>query len=121
MVDAACRAVASSGGVAHAVEDGVHPELVSVRMAAAALGRWRLPDLVLYTAMEPCSLCFAACEWVGIAALFYAVERPLSWSADLAPAVELTGAVGKDARSPQPLVVRGGLLADEAALVVKGV
>ena len=37
-----------------------HAELLAMREAARALGRWRLVDCVLYVTIEPCAMCAAA-------------------------------------------------------------
>lgn len=37
-----------------------HAEIVALRAAGAALGRYRLADAVLYVTLEPCAMCAAA-------------------------------------------------------------
>src|SRR5919109_367665 len=37
-----------------------HAELLALREAAAALGRWRLGDCALYVTIEPCAMCAGA-------------------------------------------------------------
>jgi tRNA(adenine34) deaminase len=34
-----------------------HAELLAIRAASAALGRWRLDDCTLYVTLEPCAMC----------------------------------------------------------------
>ena len=37
-----------------------HAEVIAMRAAAAALGRWRLLDCALYVTVEPCPMCAGA-------------------------------------------------------------
>ncbi len=37
-----------------------HAEILALRAAAAALGRWRLGDCALYVTVEPCAMCAGA-------------------------------------------------------------
>ena len=37
-----------------------HAELLAIRAASAALGRWRLDDCTLYVTLEPCAMCAGA-------------------------------------------------------------
>jgi tRNA(adenine34) deaminase len=37
-----------------------HAELLAIRAAAAALGRWRLEGCTLYVTLEPCAMCAGA-------------------------------------------------------------
>jgi tRNA(adenine34) deaminase len=37
-----------------------HAEMLAIRDAAAALGRWRLDDCTLYVTLEPCAMCAGA-------------------------------------------------------------
>jgi tRNA(adenine34) deaminase len=37
-----------------------HAELIAMRDAARALGRWRLTDCALYVTVEPCAMCAGA-------------------------------------------------------------
>lgn len=37
-----------------------HAEVVALRQAAAALGRWRLNGCTLYVTLEPCAMCAGA-------------------------------------------------------------
>ena len=37
-----------------------HAEILAVRAAAAALGRWRLSGCALYVTLEPCAMCAGA-------------------------------------------------------------
>src|SRR4051794_6638426 len=37
-----------------------HAEILALRLAAARLGGWRLPETVLYVTLEPCAMCAGA-------------------------------------------------------------
>lgn len=37
-----------------------HAEVLAIRQASAALGRWRLDDCTLYVTLEPCAMCAGA-------------------------------------------------------------
>lgn len=37
-----------------------HAEVLAIREACAALGRWRLDDCALYVTLEPCAMCAGA-------------------------------------------------------------
>ncbi len=39
-----------------------HAEILALREAAAALGRWRLFDCALYVTIEPCAMCAGAAQ-----------------------------------------------------------
>ena len=42
-------------------DPSAHAEILAIRMACSALGRWRLHDCVLYSTLEPCVMCAGAC------------------------------------------------------------
>ncbi len=50
-----------------------HAELLVLRDAAGRLGRWRLPDVTVYTTMEPCAMCAGAMVQARLGRLVYAV------------------------------------------------
>ena len=37
-----------------------HAEIIAIKEASKALGNWRLNDCILYTTLEPCSMCTGA-------------------------------------------------------------
>ena len=37
-----------------------HAEIIAIRVAATALGMWRLTDTTLYVTVEPCAMCIGA-------------------------------------------------------------
>jgi tRNA(adenine34) deaminase len=44
-----------------------HAEMLAIRAASAALGRWRLNDCTLYVTLEPCAMCAGAIVLARIA------------------------------------------------------
>ncbi len=49
-----------------------HAEVVAIRRACAALGRFDLRGATLYTSCEPCPMCLAASYWARLDAVVYA-------------------------------------------------
>jgi tRNA(adenine34) deaminase len=84
-----------------------HAEIVALRAAAAAVGRWRLDGHTLVVTLEPCTMCAGALVAARIARLVYGAADPK------------TGAAGslwdvlRDRRLPHRAEVLGGVLADE--------
>jgi tRNA(adenine34) deaminase len=48
-----------------------HAEVIAIREAARALGRWRLSDCVLYVTVEPCAMCAGAAILARIALVVF--------------------------------------------------
>lgn len=48
-----------------------HAELIAMRDAARALGRWRLSDCALYVTVEPCAMCAGAAVLARIALVVF--------------------------------------------------
>ena len=52
-----------------------HAEVVAIRRACAALGRFDLRGAVLYTSCEPCPMCLSAAYWARLDAVAYGNAR----------------------------------------------
>jgi guanine deaminase len=52
-----------------------HAEVVAIRSACAALGRFDLRGCDVYTSCEPCPMCLAALYWARVDRVFYANDR----------------------------------------------
>lgn len=49
-----------------------HAEMVAIRNACAALGRFQLTDCELYSSCEPCPMCLGAIYWARPKVVYYA-------------------------------------------------
>ena len=49
-----------------------HAEILALRQAAAALGRWRLDDCAMYVTLEPCAMCAGAAVLARLALVVFA-------------------------------------------------
>jgi len=52
-----------------------HAEVVAIRRACAALGRFDLRGATLYTSCEPCPMCLAAAYWARLDAVVFGNAR----------------------------------------------
>ncbi len=52
-----------------------HAEIVAIRDACRALGRFHLDGCRLYTSCEPCPMCLGAIYWARLDRVFYANTR----------------------------------------------
>ena len=86
-----------------------HAEILALRDAAAALGTWRLSAVTLVVTLEPCPMCAGALVAARVGRLVFGASDPKA------------GACGSlynlcaDPRLNHELPVRGGVLAAEAA------
>ena len=53
-----------------------HAEVVAIRRAAQALGRWKLEGCALYVTLEPCPMCAGAISQARISRLIYGASDP---------------------------------------------
>ena len=84
-----------------------HAEIVALRAAARALGNYRLPDVTLYSTVEPCAMCCGALVHARIARLVYGAADPK------AGAVESLFRLLEDARLNHHVAVTAGVRAAE--------
>ena len=95
-----------------AADPTAHAEVLALRDAAAALGRWRLDDATLVVTLEPCAMCAGA-----------AVSARLSRLVFGAPDLK-AGATGSlynlcaDPRLNHEVPLTAGVRADEAAALL---
>jgi tRNA(adenine34) deaminase len=89
-----------------------HAELLALRDAARALGRWRLDDCTLVATLEPCAMCAGAVVLARVGRLVFG-----AWD----DKAGMAGSVGDIVRHPRlnhrPEVV-AGVLADECAALL---
>jgi tRNA(adenine34) deaminase len=53
-----------------------HAELIVIREAAKALGRWRLIDTTLFVTLEPCAMCLGAIILARVPRLVFGAKDP---------------------------------------------
>lgn len=90
-----------------------HAEVEAIREAARERGLWRLDDTVLYVTLEPCAMCAGALVNARVAGLVYGARDPR------AGAVESLYSICTDPRLNHRLWVRGGVLEDECARLLR--
>jgi tRNA(Arg) A34 adenosine deaminase TadA len=52
-----------------------HAEVVAIRRASAALGRFSLEGCDIYSSSEPCPMCLASIYWARLDRIYYAATR----------------------------------------------
>jgi len=90
-----------------------HAEMVAIRLAAQALGSWRLTGLTLVVTLEPCTMCAGAVTLARLSRLVYGAEDPK------AGAVGSLWDVVRDRRLNHRPEVIGGVLAEECGAVLR--
>jgi tRNA(adenine34) deaminase len=86
-----------------------HAEIEAIREAAREAGTWHLDDSTLYATVEPCAMCAGAAVNARIARIVYGCADPKAGYCGT------LGNIPRDARLNHRAEVEGGLLADEAA------
>jgi tRNA(adenine34) deaminase len=90
-----------------------HAEILALRLAASAIGGWRLDGCTLVVTLEPCTMCAGALVLARVSTLVFGAWEPK------------TGAVGslwdvvRDRRLNHRPEVYGGVLADESAAMMR--
>jgi len=116
IIDPASGEVVAEGanGPVGAHDPTAHAEIVALRAAATKLGNYRLTDMTLYVTLEPCPMCAGAISHARIGRVVWGADDPKG------------GGVLHGARVfDQPTchwrpVTEGGVLADEAADLLRG-
>ena len=89
-----------------------HAEIVAIRRAAAALGRWRLDGCTLVVTLEPCAMCAGAIVAARLEALVFGAFDPK------AGAVASLFDVVRDPRLNHRPAVVSGVRAEECTAVL---
>ncbi|MFO0727180.1 MAG: tRNA adenosine(34) deaminase TadA [Myxococcota bacterium] len=95
-----------------AADPTAHAELLALRRASAALGRWRIGG-TLYVTLEPCAMCAGALVLARVDRLVYATPDPK------AGAVRSLFQIADDPRLNHRVVVESGLLEARASEQLK--
>ena len=53
-----------------------HAEILALREASQALGRWRLDDCAMYVTVEPCAMCAGAAVLARLALVVFGAPEP---------------------------------------------
>lgn len=91
-----------------------HAEIRALRRAAARLGNYRLPGCTLYVTLEPCTMCAGALVHARVERVVFGAADPKSGA--LGGAYWLFDRPAFNHR----YAVTGGVLADPAALLLRG-
>lgn len=115
LVDEATGAVIAEGAnrPISSCDPTAHAEVVALRAAAQNLGNYRLTGLTLYVTLEPCPMCAGALSLARVGRVVWAADDPKGGGVIHGPRV-----------FDQPTchwrpTVEGGLLAEEAAALLK--
>ena len=90
-----------------------HAEMLAIRAASRLLGAWRLTGCALYVTLEPCAMCAGALVLARMDRVVFG-----AWD----DKAGMAGSVGDILRHPRlnhRPEVRGGVLADECAAVLR--
>lgn len=108
VVDGECVGRGRNGPMS-TVDPTAHAEIEALRMAARAMGNYRLPGAALYATVEPCAMCAGAMVHARIADVVYGAPEPKSGA--VASTARLFESPGVNHRP----IVTAGVLADECA------
>ena len=111
VMDGECLGRGRNGPIG-TVDPTAHAEIEALRMAARAVGNYRLPGATLYATVEPCAMCAGAMVHARIGHLVYGAPEPKSGA--VASTARLFESPGVNHR-PE---VTAGVLADECAQLV---
>ena len=67
--------VEGSNRVTLDLDPTAHAEVTAIRRACAALGRFDLRGMTLYSSCEPCPMCLAAIHWARLDGAYFAGTR----------------------------------------------
>jgi tRNA(adenine34) deaminase len=90
-----------------------HAEVLALRAAAAALGRWRLDDCTLVVTLEPCTMCAGATVLARVPRLVLGAWDPKAGAAGSVRDVV------RDSRLNHRVEVVGGVREDECAALLR--
>jgi len=90
-----------------------HAEILVMRQAGKILGGWRLPQTTLYVTIEPCPMCAGALVQARVERVVFG-----AWD-DKAGAVESLYNIASDKRLNHRLEITGGVLAEEAKVLMR--
>ena len=89
-----------------------HAEVLAIREASRALGRWRLLGCVLYVTLEPCAMCAGAIVLARLPRVVYGAGDPKAGAAG-----SVLDVLGEPSLNHRPHVDAGLFAAESAALL----
>ena len=90
-----------------------HAEMIVIREAAKALGRWRLIDTTLYVTLEPCAMCLGAIILARIPRVVFGARDPKAGACG--SVMDFTN----ESRLNHRVEVVGGVLEEESQALLK--
>lgn len=94
-------------------DPSAHAEMLAMRAAGSKLGNYRLTGCTLYVTLEPCVMCAGAMVHARIGRLVYGATDPKTG------AIESVYRIGCDGRLNHRFEVLGGVMAAEAASLLR--
>ncbi|MGH8184716.1 MAG: tRNA adenosine(34) deaminase TadA [Rhodanobacteraceae bacterium] len=94
-------------------DPSAHAEINALRDAGQRLGNHRFPSSTLYVTLEPCAMCAMALVHARVTRVVYGADDPKTGAAGSVFDTLVSG------RHNHRVMVHGGLLADEAAALLK--
>ena len=114
VLDASGEVIASAHNTREQSGDPTaHAEVLALRDAAAALGRWRLDDCTLVVTLEPCPMCAGATTMARVGRLVFG-----AWNDEYGAAGSRWDLV-RDRRLNHQVEVISGVLAEECGAMVR--
>jgi tRNA(adenine34) deaminase len=95
-------------------DPSAHAEIQAMRMAARALGNYRLSGCTLYVTLEPCAMCAGAIQHARIARVVFGARDPKTGACG--SVIDLFG----EALLNHHTSVEGGVLAQECGELLTG-
>lgn len=116
VVDEVTGTVVATGanGPVAAHDPTAHAEIVALRAAALATGNYRLTGLSLYVTLEPCAMCAGAVSHARIGRVVWGADDPKGGAVIHGPRL-----FEQPTLHSRP-TTEGGLLAEEAASILRG-
>jgi tRNA(adenine34) deaminase len=106
--------IARAGNRRHELGDPTaHAEVLAIRMAAEAVGDFRLDGCTLYVTLEPCAMCITTCRQARLDLVIWGADDPKAGGCG--SMIDLAG----DRRLGPPIAHRGGLAAEPARALLE--
>ena len=114
VVDQAGQVLGRSGNRPIELHDpSAHAEMLALRQAAAALNNYRLTGCTIYVTLEPCPMCAGAMVHARLAKVVFGAEDPKGGG------LVSRYRIGTDGLLNHALELEGGVLAEEAASLLR--